>query len=110
MIDFEQIDINDTSLREYQQNSKLAIYTEWKRHNAVMFQMPTGTGKTCLFVSIIKDIHNWSKQNKEIQRILVLAHREELIDQISENLVPRYGIAHGIIKSGRESEPRYPFR
>lgn len=108
MIDFEQIDINDTSLREYQQNSKLAIYTEWKRHNAVMFQMPTGTGKTRLFVSIIKDIHNWSKQNKEIQRILVLAHREELIDQISENLGPRYGIAHGIIKSGRESEPRYP--
>lgn len=108
MLDFDQIDTHDTSLREYQQRSKIAIYNEWKHHNAIMFQMPTGTGKTCLFVSIIKDIHNWNKKTKQINRILVLAHREELIDQISENLGQRYGIAHGIIKSGRESEPRYP--
>lgn len=108
MLDFEQIDTHDTYLREYQQRSKIAIYNEWKHHNSVMFQMPTGTGKTCLFVSIIKDIHNWNKRTKQINRILVLAHREELIDQISENLGQRYGIAHGIIKSGKESESRHP--
>ena len=47
--------LEDTTLRDYQQDNKQKIYDAWGRTNSVMLQMPTGTGKTRLFVSIIKD-------------------------------------------------------
>lgn len=44
-----------------------------------MFQMPTGTGKTRLFTSIIQDINEYSIQRREAVKILIIAHRTELI-------------------------------
>ncbi|WP_366525798.1 DEAD/DEAH box helicase family protein, partial [uncultured Phocaeicola sp.] len=35
-------------LRDYQQEMKLRLFTEWEFHRSVMVQMPTGTGKTHL--------------------------------------------------------------
>lgn len=64
-----------------------------------MLQMPTGTGKTRVFVSIAKDLHNWGAKNKRAVRVLILAHRKELIEQISENVGLKYGLAHGLIIS-----------
>ena len=60
-----------------------------------MFQMPTGTGKTRLFTSIIHDINDYSIQRRESVKILIIAHRTELIDQIDESL-EKYKVAHGI--------------
>ena len=64
--------------------------------------MPTGTGKTRLFVSIIKDIRKISVEKRLLPqpRILVLAHRTELIEQIRDTLQSKYHITCGIIKSG----------
>lgn len=97
-----QIANDDSLLRPYQTNSKLDIYQAWKSSKSVLFQMPTGTGKTRLFVSIIKDIRKISVAKKIIPqpRILVLAHRTELIEQISDTLQSKYHITCGIIKSG----------
>ena len=100
----------DTKLRPYQSASKKAIYSAWESSNSVLFQMPTGTGKTYLFCSIIRDIQRLSIEEKRltgekcILRVLVLAHRTELIDQIDETLKYNYGISHGIIKSGRDKD------
>lgn len=100
----------DTKLRPYQSASKKAIYSAWETSNSVLFQMPTGTGKTYLFCSIIRDIQRLSVEEKRLTgekcifRVLVLAHRTELIDQIDETLKYNYGISHGIIKSGREKD------
>ena len=92
----------DKSLRPYQVNSKREIYEAWLSVRSVLFQMPTGTGKTRLFASIIKDFRTISIEKTIIPqpRILVLAHRTELIEQISNTITNKYHITCGIIKSG----------
>ena len=92
----------DETLRPYQVSGKKDIYRAWDTCRTVLFQMPTGTGKTRLFSSIIKDIRRLWQDDGVIRRVLVLAHRTELIQQIDETLSFKYGIAHGIIKSGVE--------
>ena len=76
----------DESLRPYQSENKGRVYEAWKSCNAVMLQMPTGTGKTRLFVSILQDIHRCAMEIKTQIRVLILVHRIELIDQISYEL------------------------
>jgi superfamily II DNA or RNA helicase len=95
----------DKSLRDYQQNAKENIFSAWDEVDNVMFQMPTGTGKTRLFTSMIGDIKAWGVVNSVEKRILIVAHRIELIEQISDNL-KRYRIPHGIIAGGRERDLR----
>lgn len=98
----------DITLRDYQVENKRKIYEAWQCHRSVMLQMPTGTGKTRLFVSIAKDLHNWGGKNKMAVKILILAHRKELIDQISTNVGVRYGLAHGLIVSQSQENKMYP--
>ena len=86
MMDLCSLDSPDNSLREYQIKSKNEIYKAWTLSSSVLFQMPTGTGKTRLFVSIIKDIQRISSIKKKRIGVLVLAHREELIEQIDHTL------------------------
>lgn len=100
---YSEICKTDDSLRQYQQMAKKEIFESWDKVDSVMFQMPTGTGKTRLFTSIIHDINEFSIQRRESVKILIIAHRTELIDQISESL-ERYKVAHGIIAGSREKE------
>ena len=98
---------NDTSLRPYQQKAKKEIFDAWDEVDNVMFQMPTGTGKTRLFTSIISDINEYSKQRREAVKILIIAHRTELIDQIDASLT-KYRVPHNIIAGGREKNYKFP--
>jgi superfamily II DNA or RNA helicase len=95
-------------LRDYQISAKKDIYDAWCEYQNIMFQMPTGTGKTMLFSSIIKDLHEYGKGQKKAVKVLILAHRDELIAQISESIGLKYGIAHGKIKSRHDEEKNYP--
>ena len=88
----------DRRLRPYQQEMKDKVFRHWNRHFNVMLQLPTGTGKTVLFTSIINDL-----VSVKDTKIVILAHRKELIDQISEHLI-RYDIDHGVITSGRKRD------
>ena len=97
----------DVGLRDYQQEAKQAIFEAWDRVSSIMFQMPTGTGKTRLFTSIINDINRYSVATKQPVKIIVIAHRTELIDQIDEHL-SRYSIPHGIIAGGTERNLKMP--
>lgn len=106
-MNYRDISRTDNSLRSYQQQAKEDIFSAWDECDAVMFQMPTGTGKTRLFSSIISDIKTWGVQNGEDVKILIIAHRIELIDQISENL-ERYKVSHGIIAGGKPRDLRFP--
>lgn len=105
MVDYQNIIREDRTLRPYQQEAKKDIFSAWEDCDNVLFQMPTGTGKTRLFSSIISDIKAWSALRSIDCRVLIIAHRIELIDQISENL-QRYRIPHGIIAGGRERDLR----
>ena len=58
--------------------------------------LPTGTGKTRLFTSIIRDINIWGLRHNINFRILIIAHRSELIEQSSRSL-DKYRIKHGVL-------------
>jgi superfamily II DNA or RNA helicase len=53
-------------------------------------------------------MHEYGAKRREPVKILILAHREELISQISESIGKKYGIAHGKIKSRHDEEHHYP--
>lgn len=90
------VSCQDARLRPYQQDVKDKIFTLWKSEKNVMLQMPTGAGKTILFSSVINDIIKVPDS-----KILIIAHRKELLDQISSHL-SKYNIEHGIIASNKK--------
>lgn len=92
---------HNSNLREHQIEANGKIFDAWDKYDSVMLQMPTGTGKTYLFTSIINDLLAAYKEAHHDIHILVVAHRMELLDQISATL-SRFGIAHGIIQGSRE--------
>ena len=100
---YTEISRKDRTLRPYQQDAKEEIFAAWDACDSVMFQMPTGTGKTRLFTSIIGDISTWGVLQSLNTKILIVAHRVELIEQISESL-DKYKISHGIIAGGKERD------
>lgn len=69
-------------LRKYQREAIDAVRREWKSHKDVLGIAPTGAGKTVIFISLILELF----QEKPDARIVVIAHREELITQPVERL------------------------
>lgn len=104
-IKFSHIHSDDKGLRPYQSEMKHSVYTLWDTKDNIMLQMPTGTGKTIVFTSIVRDILRWCAQNSPDSHILVCAHRKEFIDQASRKLV---GVPHGIIQSGKPMNLQFP--
>lgn len=100
-MDFASFIQDNTVLRPHQIEAKAKIFEAWTKYDSVMLQMPTGTGKTYLFTSLINDIINTYKLAHKDIKILIVAHRTELLDQISATL-NKFGIAHGFIQGARE--------
>lgn len=96
MMDYNEFCQKDTTLRDYQQLAKEKIFSKWNCVDNILYQMPTGTGKTRLFTSIIRDISVWSLRHNINYRILIIAHRSELIEQSSRSL-DKYRIKHGVL-------------
>ena len=109
MLSPEDIDIilqwKDESLRDYQLENKARIYDLWKSKQSVMLQMPTGTGKTRLFSSLLKDLQRFASVSKREINCLVMVHRQELVEQIVKELSKGYGLESGIIQAGYKQEP-----
>ena len=99
------LEYNDISLRDYQKENKSKIYELWKEKRSVMLQMPTGTGKTRLFSSLLKDIQNYSVDKDISIDCLVMVHRQELVEQIVGELHRNYGLEAGIIQAGYKQNP-----
>ncbi len=96
MIDYNEFCQKDITLRDYQQLAKEEIFNKWNCVDNILYQMPTGTGKTRLFTSIIRDINVWGLRHNINYRILIIAHRSELIEQSSRSL-DKYRIKHGVL-------------
>ena len=96
MIDYNEFYQKDITLRDYQQLAKEKIFSKWNCVDNILYQMPTGTGKTRLFTSIIRDINVWGLRHNINYRILIIAHRSELIEQSSRSL-DKYHIKHGVL-------------
>lgn len=81
-------------LRPYQQESKDAVFAEWRKGNKkTLLVLPTGTGKTIVFSKIIEELV------KEGERVLVLAHRGELLEQASDKLYQASGLRTALEKA-----------
>lgn len=74
-------------LRGYQQDARTAIQSEWEKGvQRTLLVLPTGCGKTIVFSKVIED------RVKEGERVLVLAHRGELLDQAADKLEKSTGL------------------
>ena len=73
-------------LRDYQKDVVKRLSEAWRTHNSVMVQMPTGTGKTHVLASVVRDFIR-----EDNGRVWIVAHRRELVAQIDET-VAKYGI------------------
>lgn len=79
IFDPEEVTYNSKKLYPYQENYINNIYTaliENEKRDNIIFQLPTGGGKTIIFSEITKRYLN-SQKNK----ILILTHRIELLKQ-----------------------------
>ena len=93
-------------LRDYQQEMLDRLHHAWEKQPSVMVQMPTGVGKTVLLAEEIKN-EELRKKNSCSGGVLVVAHRIELIEQISRTL-DRFRIEHGLIVSGKPIDETKP--
>lgn len=74
-------------LRKYQQEARVAIQSEWENGvKRTLLVLPTGCGKTIVFSMVIND------RVKLGERVLVLAHRGELLDQAADKLAKSTGL------------------
>lgn len=74
-------------LRPYQEEAKERVLQEWRvGHKKTLLVLPTGTGKTIVFSKVIED------RVREGKRVLVLAHRGELLDQAADKLQQATGL------------------
>lgn len=79
-------------LRVYQEKAVSDIRTAFSAFRRVLFVLATGGGKTVVFGYIVS--HAERKGT-----VLILAHRTEIIDQISKALTG-FGVNHGLLKPG----------
>lgn len=75
-------------LRDYQIEICTRVREAFRKHRSVMVQMPTGTGKTVVLASLVKEYRPTEGQGSGI---LIVAHRRELIEQIKAT-IRRMGI------------------
>jgi superfamily II DNA or RNA helicase len=81
-------------LRPYQVEAKNAILSEWEKGvKKTLLVLPTGVGKTIVFSSVIEDCVRVG------QRVLILAHRGELLDQAADKLTKTTGLKCAIEKA-----------
>ncbi len=92
-----------SALRDYQHAAIQQIYREWQRgKRRVLLAMPTGSGKTRTFSEIAR--HALAKGD----RVLVVAHREELLLQSQATLERITGVGVGFIKAGYPLDLAHP--
>jgi DNA repair protein RadD len=90
-------------LRDYQQNAVSECREEFRNGaRKVLLVAPTGSGKTVIFSFIAQ-----AAAIERGKKVLICAHREELLAQISRTL-EGFGIAHGWIASNRQPDHANP--
>ena len=87
------------ALRPYQQEARDAIFREWNQegHSKTLLVLPTGTGKTIVFASVAEQCV------RDGSRVLILAHRGELLEQAQDKLHRATGLRCAIEKAEESS-------
>lgn len=81
-------------LRPYQQAARDSVHKEWENGRLrTLLVLPTGTGKTIVFASVAAD------QVRAGDRVLILAHRGELLEQAADKLQRSTGLVSAVEKA-----------
>lgn len=89
-------------LRNYQREMCGRVMEALHRNRSVMVQMPTGTGKTVVLAAVVREFaanHELREENgrSRMARVLVVAHRRELLEQIRTTVV-RMGMEESMVR------------
>lgn len=81
-------------LRPYQEEAKNAIFEQWENGTRrTLLVLPTGCGKTIVFAKVTEDCVRHGN------RVLVLAHRGELLDQAADKIRKTTGLGCAVEKA-----------
>jgi superfamily II DNA or RNA helicase len=84
--------------RPYQVRAIAEIEREWQQVNRTLLVLPTGTGKTIVFSLLARDIV------AQGGRVLIIAHRDELIRQAAAKLQASTGLQAAVEKAEESAE------
>lgn len=74
-------------LRDYQMEAKTSIFEEWNKGiQKTLLVLPTGCGKTIVFAKVSEDCV------RQGDRVLILAHRGELLEQAADKIAKATGL------------------
>lgn len=81
-------------LRPYQQQAKEAIFREWDQgHSKTLLVLPTGCGKTIVFAKVAEECVRHG------DRVLIMAHRGELLEQATDKIAKTTGLGTAVEKA-----------
>ena len=86
----------ESKLRDYQEKAVTQAEEALNEHGSTLLVMPTGTGKTQVFVSI--------GDRQQYGRVLVLAHRDELINQARDRITQMVGERPDVEKAEQRAD------
>lgn len=98
--------MTEIKLRDYQREAIDAVFRAWKggmRRPAIV--LPTGAGKTVVFSALAREwrqykVHRTGWGEPKGQRVMILAHRDELVDQaIAKLRAVMPGVSVGKVKA-----------
>ncbi len=82
-------------LRDYQEEARESIFAEWgKGIRRTLLVLPTGCGKTIVFAKVTEDCV------RQGDRVLILAHRGELLEQAADKIAKSTGLGCATEKAG----------
>lgn len=88
-----------TEMRPYQRDARAAVHGEWDfGHGRTLLVLPTGTGKTIVFAQITAD------EVRAGRRVLILAHRGELLVQAADKIQRSTGLCCAVEKAGENCQ------
>lgn len=81
-------------LRPYQKEAKEAIFEQWDSGvSKTLLVLPTGCGKTVVFAKVTEECV------RQGDRVLILAHRGELLEQAADKLMKTTGLGCALEKA-----------
>lgn len=85
--------MKEIKLRDYQKFDIERIESAWTEYNSILYQLPTGGGKSVVLSKIISD--------RKDQKILVFAHKRRLLTQLKQHLL-NVGVKAGLLIASTE--------